>query len=93
MSTLATDGLTFKDKVCLVTGCGKGSIGLELVKGLIGGGARVIVTTSRFSRATSDMYRDTYQRLSGKHSELILYPFNQVYLFPFLSLNVFLTML
>jgi fatty acid synthase subunit alpha len=78
MNTLATDGLTFSGKVCLVTGAGKDSIGLELVKGLIGGGARVIVTTSRFGRAAADMYRDVYQRLGGKHSELILYPFNQV---------------
>lgn len=78
MSTLATDGLTFSGKVCLVTGCGKDSIGLELVKGLIGGGARVIVTTSRYGRAACDMYRDVYQRLGGKQSELILYPYNQV---------------
>lgn len=35
-----------------MTGVGKGSIGIEIVKGLLAGGARVVVTTSRYSRST-----------------------------------------
>jgi fatty acid synthase subunit alpha len=35
-----------------MTGVGKGSIGIEIVKGLLAGGARVVITTSRYSRST-----------------------------------------
>ena len=77
LSEFAYKGITFHNKVCLVTGCGQGSIGLELVKGLIGGGAKVIVTTSRFSKTTADMFGEIYKTCGGKDSEVILYPFNQ----------------
>eukprot|EP01113_Clastostelium_recurvatum_P021328 TRINITY_DN2525_c0_g1_i1.p1 TRINITY_DN2525_c0_g1~~TRINITY_DN2525_c0_g1_i1.p1 ORF type:complete len:1737 (+),score=426.62 TRINITY_DN2525_c0_g1_i1:1-5211(+) len=77
LSKFAENGLTFHRKVCLVTGCGRDSIGLELVKGLLAGGATVIATTSRFSKQTSEMYRDVYQKYGAKDSELVLYPFNQ----------------
>ena len=36
---IATSGTTFKDKNTLLTGVGKGSIGVEVVKGLLSGGA------------------------------------------------------
>jgi fatty acid synthase subunit alpha len=35
---IATSGTTFKDKNALLTGVGKGSIGVEVVKGLLSGG-------------------------------------------------------
>jgi fatty acid synthase subunit alpha len=45
---IATSGLgtTFKDKNALFTGVGKGSIGVEVVKGLLSGGAHFIIMTS-----------------------------------------------
>jgi hypothetical protein len=45
---IATAGTTFKDKNALLTGVGKGSIGVEVVKGLLSGGAHVVITTSRY---------------------------------------------
>jgi len=47
---IATTGTTFKDKNTLLTGVGKGSIGVEILKGLLAGGAHVVITTSRYSR-------------------------------------------
>ncbi|KAI0311286.1 acyl transferase domain-containing protein, partial [Amylostereum chailletii] len=49
---IATSGTTFKDKNALLTGVGKGSIGVEILKGLLSGGAHVVITTSRYSRAS-----------------------------------------
>ncbi|KAL1699541.1 hypothetical protein EV121DRAFT_161205, partial [Schizophyllum commune] len=43
---IATSGTTFKDKNVLLTGVGKGSIGVEVVKGLLSGGAHIVITTS-----------------------------------------------
>ncbi|KAM6493361.1 hypothetical protein JOM56_011495, partial [Amanita muscaria] len=43
---IATSGTTFKDKNALLTGCGKGSIGVEVLKGLLACGVHVVVTTS-----------------------------------------------
>jgi len=77
LEKMINDGISFQHKTALVTGCGKGSIGLEIVKGLLAGGARVIVTTSRFTKETTDMYRNVYQEWGGKDSELIVFPFNQ----------------
>ncbi|EUC57068.1 fatty acid synthase subunit alpha [Rhizoctonia solani AG-3 Rhs1AP] len=50
---IATSGTSFKDKNALLTGVGKGSIGVEILKGLLQGGARVVITTSRYSRASA----------------------------------------
>ena len=47
---IATSGTTFKDKNALLTGVGKGSIGVEVVKGLLFGGAHVVITTLSYSR-------------------------------------------
>ena len=44
---IATSGSTFKDKNALITDVGKDSIGVEILKGLLSGGAHVVVTTSR----------------------------------------------
>lgn len=52
LKEIATSGVTFEHKNALMTGVGKGSIGIEIVKGLLAGGARVVVTTSRYSRST-----------------------------------------
>ncbi|KAH8117927.1 fatty acid synthase [Phellopilus nigrolimitatus] len=77
LSEIATSGTTFKDKNALLTGVGKGSIGVEIVKGLLSGGAHVVITTSRYGRATVEYYQDIYQRFGSRGSALTVVPFNQ----------------
>lgn len=74
---IATSGTTFKDKNALLTGVGKASIGVEILKGLLSGGARVVITTSRYSRATVEYYQGIFQRFGSKGSALTVVPFNQ----------------
>ncbi|KAI0787467.1 fatty acid synthase [Fomes fomentarius] len=74
---IATSGTTFKDKNALLTGVGKGSIGVEILKGLLSGGAHVVITTSRYSRATVEYYQGVFQRFGSKGSALTVVPFNQ----------------
>ncbi|KAJ3244145.1 3-oxoacyl-[acyl-carrier-protein] synthase [Chytriomyces hyalinus] len=76
MSSVAADGLSFKGKHALITGCGKGSIGVEVLQALLSGGASVIVTTSSFSRSATEFYRAIYERHGSKGSRLIVVPFN-----------------
>lgn len=73
----AVNGLTFKDKYVLLTGAGAGSIGAEILQGLISGGAKVIVTTSRFSKKVTEYYQAMYSRYGSTGSTLIVVPFNQ----------------
>lgn len=77
LESSAVNGLTFKGKEILVTGAGAGSIGAEVLQGLISGGAKVIVTTSRFSRKTTEYYQTMYSRYGSAGSTLIVVPFNQ----------------
>ncbi|KAI6007741.1 hypothetical protein F5J12DRAFT_938715 [Pisolithus orientalis] len=42
-------GMTFKDKNTLLTGVSKGSIGVEILKGLLSGSAHVVITTSHYT--------------------------------------------
>lgn len=74
---IATSGTTFKDKNALLTGVGKGSIGVEILKGLLSGGAHVVVTTSRYSRATVEYYQSIYHSFGSRGSALTVVPFNQ----------------
>ena len=76
LKSVAVNGMTFEGKVALVTGCGKGSIGLEIVKALLSGGARVIVTTSSYSKPIVDAFRNVYQQVGSKSSSLVVVPFN-----------------
>ncbi|RKP32294.1 fatty acid synthase subunit alpha reductase [Metschnikowia bicuspidata] len=73
----AINGLTFKDKHVLVTGAGAGSIGADILQGLISGGAKVLVTTSRFSKKVTEYYQAMYSRYGAAGSTLIVVPFNQ----------------
>ncbi|AEY97546.1 FAFL138Wp [Eremothecium gossypii FDAG1] len=73
----AINGVTFKDKYVLITGAGQGSIGAELLEGLLQGGAKVIVTTSRFSKKVTEYYQSVYTRFGAKGSTLVVVPFNQ----------------
>ncbi|THV07258.1 fatty acid synthase [Dendrothele bispora CBS 962.96] len=74
---IATAGTTFKDKNALLTGVGKGSIGVEIVKGLLSGGAHVVITTSRYNRSTVEYYQSIFQTYGSRGSALIVVPFNQ----------------
>ncbi|KAF9485144.1 fatty acid synthetase alpha subunit [Pholiota conissans] len=74
---IATSGTTFKDKNALLTGVGKGSIGIEIVKGLLSGGAHVVITTSSYSRKTVEYYQSIFQSFGSRGSALTVVPFNQ----------------
>lgn len=74
---IATSGTTFKDKNALLTGVGKGSIGIEVVKGLLAGGARVVITTSSYNRKTVEYYQSIYHSVGSRGSALTVVPFNQ----------------
>lgn len=77
LNEIATAGTTFKDKNALLTGVGKGSIGVEVVKGLLSGGAHVVITTSRYSRQTVEYYQSIFQTFGSRGSALTVVPFNQ----------------
>ncbi|KAF2743157.1 hypothetical protein M011DRAFT_481111 [Sporormia fimetaria CBS 119925] len=77
LESAATSGLSFQGKYALMTGAGAGSIGAEVLQGLISGGARVVVTTSRFSREVNEYYQAMYARHGARGSKLIVVPFNQ----------------
>jgi fatty acid synthase subunit alpha len=70
-------GIEFQNKVVLLTGAGIGSIGSEILKGLLSGGAKVIVTTSSFSLETTRFYQNIYVECGTKGSQLVVVPFNQ----------------
>ena len=77
LGDMAANGVTYAGRSALMTGCGKGSIGCEILKGLLSGGASVIVTTSSFNRSTVDFFRSIYEQHGARSSCLILAPFNQ----------------
>lgn len=61
----------------LLTGAGKDSIGTEVLKGLLSGGAKVVATTSSYSPATVQRYQKIYEKHGARGSELVIAPFNQ----------------
>jgi len=73
----ARAGVTYTGKYVLMTGAGAGSIGAEVLQGLISGGANVVVTTSRFSREVTEYYQSMYARYGSRGSQLVVVPFNQ----------------
>jgi fatty acid synthase subunit alpha len=73
----ARSGVTFQHKNVLMTGAGAGSIGADVLQGLISGGAKVVVTTSRFSRQVTEYYQSMYARYGARGSQLVVVPFNQ----------------
>ncbi|TEA19489.1 Fatty acid synthase subunit alpha [Colletotrichum sidae] len=77
MEEAAKDGVSFAGKHALMTGAGAGSIGAEVLQGLISGGAKVVVTTSRFSREVTEYYQSMYTRFGARGSQLVVVPFNQ----------------
>ena len=77
LATGAHAGLSFAGKTALVTGAGPQSIGAEIVRGLLEGGARVIVTTSREPSAGAEAYQTMYRQHGANGSSLDLVPCNQ----------------
>ncbi|RMZ81472.1 hypothetical protein DV738_g2274, partial [Chaetothyriales sp. CBS 135597] len=77
LETAARNGITFQSKMALMTGAGAGSIGADVLQGLISGGAKVIVTTSRYSREVTEYYQSIYARFGARGSQLVVVPFNQ----------------
>jgi fatty acid synthase subunit alpha, fungi type len=73
----AKSGVSFAGKYVLMTGAGAGSIGADILQGLISGGAHVIVTTSRYSRSVTEYYQAMYTRYGARGSQLVVVPFNQ----------------
>ncbi|CAI5733880.1 unnamed protein product [Peronospora farinosa] len=77
MREMASTGISFVGKAALLTGCGKNSIGAEIVKALLEGGATVFVTTSSFGMKTTTLFREIYEQHGSRGSRLIILPFNQ----------------
>lgn len=77
LESAAGQGITFQGKNALMTGAGAGSIGADVLQGLISGGAKVVVTTSRFSREVTEYYQSMYARYGARGSQLVVVPFNQ----------------
>ncbi len=76
LTEIATAGTTFAKKAALMTGVGKGSIGVEILKGLLAGGATCVITTSRYSRAAVDYYKTIFHQFGSRGSKLVVVPFN-----------------
>ena len=70
-------GLGFSGKSVLLTGAGQGSIGVQLLAGLIAGGAKVIVTTSNYTPEVTRFYSSLYCQHGARGSKLVVVPFNQ----------------
>ena len=77
LRSLACGAETFAGRTALVTGASDRSIAIELVKLLLTGGARVVVTTSQLSPARVRFYRKLFQRYGARGAELVVTPFNQ----------------
>ncbi|PWY99602.1 hypothetical protein BCV70DRAFT_109981 [Testicularia cyperi] len=77
LGEMASQGVSFKGRNALLTGVGKASIGVEVVKGLLSGGARVVITTSSYSRSVVEYYQRIYQEVGARGSTLTVVPFNQ----------------
>ena len=77
LATASTTPLAFAGRTALVTGASPGSIAVEVVRHLLLGGARVIVTTSSPRRERLLWYRRLYQQHAGPGAELHIVPFNQ----------------
>ncbi|OOQ83309.1 3-oxoacyl-[acyl-carrier-protein] synthase [Penicillium brasilianum] len=67
----------FASKVVLLIGASRASIGSEILRGLLVGGAHVIVTTSRFTPETISFFRDIYVSHGARGAQLHLVSFNQ----------------
>ncbi|KAJ2512009.1 fatty acid synthase alpha subunit Lsd1, partial [Coemansia sp. RSA 1937] len=62
LSDISQQGTSFVGRTALVTGCGRGSIGAEIVRSLLMGGAKVLATSSSYSRQTTLFFEDMYRK-------------------------------
>ncbi|KAJ2708293.1 fatty acid synthase alpha subunit Lsd1 [Coemansia sp. IMI 203386] len=74
---ICKNGISLVGKRALITGCGSGSIGAEVLKALLEAGANVIVTTSNYSRKATKRFEQIYQKYGARGSSLVVVPFNQ----------------
>ncbi|KAE8415217.1 hypothetical protein BDV36DRAFT_298295 [Aspergillus pseudocaelatus] len=72
-----TTGLSYAGKTVLVTGAGPDSIGAQVVQGLLCGGARVVVTTSRTISESASFYQKMYRQYGARGASLMVFPMNQ----------------
>ena len=77
IEALAHGEATFAGRTALVTGASERSIAIELVKLLLTGGARVVVTTSNLTPERVRFYRRLFQLHGARGAELAVVPFNQ----------------
>ncbi|KAJ1948217.1 fatty acid synthase alpha subunit Lsd1, partial [Linderina pennispora] len=74
---MCTEGISLGGTTALVTGCGRGSIGSEVLKGLLASGAKVLATTSSYCRKSTQYFEDIYRKHGSRGSQLVVVPFNQ----------------
>lgn len=72
-----SEALPFRGETAVVTGASPGSIAFEMVRHLLRGGARVVVTTTTYHQRRLEQYRRLYREAAGPGSELHIVPFNQ----------------
>ncbi|KAL2206901.1 putative 3-oxoacyl-synthase [Sarocladium strictum] len=72
-----TKGHTFSGMRALVTGASKDSIGLGILKGLLSGGAHVVITTRSPIPKSARFFQKVFKRYGSLGSRLVLVPFNQ----------------
>ncbi|KAI8450576.1 hypothetical protein BY996DRAFT_4151338 [Phakopsora pachyrhizi] len=77
LTEIASAGTMLEHKNALLTGVGKASIGVKILKGLLSGRAHVIFRTSRYSRATVEYYQGIYQEVGSRGSRLTVVLFNE----------------
>ena len=77
LKSVRESGCSFAGKNILLTGAGRNSIGLSVLRDLLVGGARVTVTSSSFSPKVAQMFQDQYAQCGAKGSVLRVVPFNQ----------------
>ena len=68
--------LRHNNKNALLTGVDKGSIGMEILKVLLSGGAHIIITTSWYNCSTIKYYQSIYQTVGIRGSAVTVVPFN-----------------
>ncbi|MGC6516011.1 MAG: acyltransferase domain-containing protein, partial [Myxococcota bacterium] len=73
----ADSAWSFAGRTALVTGAGPTSLATDVVRHLLRGGARVIVTTSSYRRARVALYQKLFAAEAGPGAELHIVPFNQ----------------
>ena len=73
----ANSAWSFAGRTALVTGAGPTSLATDVVRHLLRGGARVIVTTSSYRRARVALYQKLFAAEAGPGAELHIVPFNQ----------------